>query len=228
MKLVLVLLVASIFNTTAFALDKGEPAFCDPSTFFSLEKKADREGLLKDRMYQIGGLTLTGLAVGHSNPEKVAGLAMTTTKGDFRADEKYCTFYLNKGESAQEEMFNHHYLAAPYAKFRHKKLKRQYTKALLPVFEGNGTTFLSCAKDHGYIAMGCNGQKHRGPTAVAMLLAYAGCNPNNAVNIVNSVWGKNMVRFATRWKLAKMAYGWGSANPKNRAQLQSIMSESDL
>lgn len=221
MKITIYLLLATTFISTAIAKYEDQPAFCDPSTFFKLEQKAQREGLLRDRLYKIGDLTLAGLAVGHSDLESIKKLAQE--HGDFRADEKYCTFYLNKGEEDKEETFNHHYLSAPYLKFKHRKIKRQYTEALRPVFEENATNFISCAKDHGYIAMGCNGQKHRGPTAVAMLLAYAGCSPNNSVNIVNSIWGKNMVRFATRWKLANMAYNWGSKNPKNREVLQSIM-----
>ena len=224
MKLIIAVLISSIFSLSTFALAPGEPAFCDPSTFFKLEQKAQREGLIRDRLYKIGGLTLTGLAVGKSDVEKMKDLALSVTKGNsFRADEKYCTFYLNKGKEKQEKEFNHSYLAKPYFVRSHSKLQRQYASAMRPLLEENSTTFVSCAKDHGYIAMGCNGQKHRGPTAVAMLLAYAGCSANNAVNIVNSVWGKNFVLFSTRWKLAQMAHDWGKENPQNREVLQSVM-----
>lgn len=221
MKTSILLLLATGLISSALANYEKEPAFCTTKAFHALEVKADRDGLIRDRQYKIGDLTLTGLAVGHSDLNSM--IRMAQEHSDFRPDEKYCTFYLNKGETDKEETFNHHYLSAPYAKFRHRKIKAQYTRVLRPVFEENQTTFVSCAKDHGYIAMGCNGQKHRGPTAVAMLLAYAGCNPNNAVNIVNQIWGKNFVRFTTRWKLANMAYNWGAKNPKNREVLQSVM-----
>lgn len=224
MKHLLCFLALSLFVTSASANYFTEPKFCQLDNFFSLEQREHRDGLVRDRLYQIGGLTLTGLAVGKSSVESMKDLALTQTKAtSFREEEKFCTFYLNKGKKEQEEEFNHTYLAKPYFVKNHSKLQRKYATAMRPLLEGNGTNLVSCAKDHGYIAMGCNGQKHRGPTAVAMLLAYAGCSPNNAVNIVNSIWGRNFVLFSTRWKLAKMAYDWGSANPKNREVLQSVM-----
>lgn len=223
MKQSLCLIALCLFAAGASANYTTEPKFCQLNNFFSLEQKAQREGLIRDRVYKIGGLTLAGLAVGKSSVESMKELAMNHS--DFRADEKYCTFYLNKGSMEQEREFNHSYLARPYLVRSHSKLQRKYATAMKPLMEENATNFVSCAKDHGYIAMGCNGQKHRGPTAVAMLLAYAGCSPNNAVNIVNSIWGRNFVLFSTRWKLAKMAYEWGSANPKNREVLQSVMLE---
>tara|TARA_Y100000768_G_scaffold389007_1_gene390124 strand:- start:7154 stop:7801 length:648 start_codon:yes stop_codon:yes gene_type:complete len=212
----------SSFAISAELLD-GEPSFCDPEKFSSLEVKSQKEGLVRERSFRVGSLNLIGMAVGHSDTEAIKKLALEHS--EFREEEKYCTFYLNKGEQDKEEAFNHHYLMAPYLRIRHGKIMSQYSKVLRPVFEENPVTMVSCAKEHGYIALGCNGQKHRGPTAFAMLLAYVGCNPNNAVNIVNSIWGKNWVRFATRWKLANMAHQWGQENPKNRELLLSIMED---
>ena len=84
-------------------------------------------------------------------------------------------------------------------------------------------SFVSCAIDHGYIAMGCDGMKHRGPSVFAMLLAYSGCSAKNAATIANKLWGLNFVKEATREAIAEKAFEMGQRQPQMRAALRNVL-----
>ena len=215
------LYVITLIMPLQFSFASDEPAFCKLDNFLALERSENIAGLVRQHKFVVGDLTLIGLAVGDSNVESTKAVA--NKYSSYEEEEKFCTFYYNKGKVEQERSFNHHYVSLPALKFFHGKLLKEYETVLRPIFEENAVTLVSCAKDHGYVAMGCNGQKHRGPSVFAMFLSYAGCKPKNAVKIANKLWGKNFVFTKTREKLAAMAYEWGDENRANREMLQSVM-----
>ena len=72
---------------------------------------------------------------------------------------------------------------------------------------GNG--FLSCLEESKYLAIGCHGMLHRGPSAFAMILAFSGCSPAHSLEIVNHLWGLNGVKYEVRNAIAEAGYELG-------------------
>lgn len=199
----------------------AEPKFCDPNTFSKYEKNIQRAGLERLHVYKIGKLTLAGLAVGDSDTSAVEQLAADLA--DVPRSEKSCTWYFNKGEKDAEAAFNHRYVPGPYFWVSQSKLVKAYSSVLNTSFDQDPINMVGCATKYNYVAMGCNGQKHRGPTGVAMFLAFAGCSPKNATKIVKQIWGSNNVPSEHREAIATKAYELGSQRPKARSQLQQLM-----
>lgn len=104
------------------------------------------------------------------------------------------------------------------------KAAREYLEKLGPIFAENSTSFLSCAERHGFIAMGCNSQRHRGPTVFGMMLAYSGCGAENSRKIANKIWGGNFVRDKVRRKVNQAAHELGLAQPDRSARLRALFS----
>ena len=83
--------------------------------------------------------------------------------------------------------------------------------------------FVSCAAEAGYIAIGCDGMKHRGPTVMAMLLAYSGCTPDHAATIATQIWGNNGITTQMRSAISKRAAELATSHPSALAKLKAIM-----
>lgn len=197
----------------------GEPEWCNPDTFHRYERGNNIPYLEREHVYQIGDLTLVGLAVGESDFRYVQSLADQYT--NTRAYEKSCTWYFHeKNEDAARE-FNHQYLPSPVLKS--SSLAKEYAKKGVPLILEGDVSFMSCAEDHNYLAMGCHGMRHRGPSMFAMFLAFSGCSAKNATKIANEVWGNNFVFTSTRQAIAKKGWEHGNANPDARRRLQAIM-----
>lgn len=226
LKTIFALLILSL-TVSAPALAKtklgpNEPKFCDVDTFRATEDLEAAEGLtglVRNHVYQIGDLTLVGLGVGDSEVGATQALANRYSK--FHAVEKNCTWYFNDGSDAAAEAFNHHYITSPI--FKSAKVAEKYGTVLANIFANDPVSMVSCAVKHGYVAMGCDGMKHRGPSVFAMLLGYAGCSAKNATKIANKVWGNNWVPTSTREAIADKGRLMGDANPAIRKQLQAVM-----
>ncbi len=197
----------------------AEPEFCSPDRFVELERGNNIPYLDRVHVFQVGRLTLAGLGVGDSDERYVASLAQQY--GSYRAEEKSCVFYFNDGNEAAAAAFNHVYLPSPV--LRGKSIAEKYDQLATPLIDQTPTSFLSCAREHKFIAMGCDGMRHRGPSVFAMLLGYAGCSPESASEIANRVWGTNHVLRTTRKEIALKGYEAGNRNPKGRAELQRLM-----
>ncbi|MES2857316.1 MAG: hypothetical protein V4692_15710 [Bdellovibrionota bacterium] len=211
----LVLLTSQLGHAAA----AKEPAYCDPAKFAKLERGNNVPNVQRAHVYQIGSLTLAGLAVGDSDANYVVKLAEQYSK--YNSREKSCTWYFNDGNDQAAEMFHQRYVSNPALKS--KKIATEYEAALKGIFSKEETNFVSCATDHKYIAMGCDGMKHRGPSVFAMILAFSGCSAKNATKIANNVWGKNFVSASTREAIAEVGFKAGNADPAGRAALQKIM-----
>ncbi|MES3038614.1 MAG: hypothetical protein V4736_11975 [Bdellovibrionota bacterium] len=204
--------------TSANANVQSQPSFCDPDTFMSLERKGEMQGLKREHVYQVGDLTLVGLAVGDSDVTAVQTLALQ--HGSFQPDEKSCTWYMNDGNSSAAAAFNYQPMAFPLAP---NPASDQFEAKIGPLMDQTATSFLSCARQHNYVAMGCDGMKHRGPSAFGMFLSFVGCSPENSTAIVNRIWGQNGVLISTRLEIAKRGYKLGTERIHSRLALQQIM-----
>ncbi len=214
------LFILILFISTNVMAYNPEPAFCNRDYLKNTEIDFPNEGLHRAHVYQLGSLTLAGLAVGHSDTDSVVRLANTFSEAN--QSQNYCTWYFNKGNADAEMAFNHHYVSSPM--FKSPKIAEQYRERLEYMFLGKGeNTIGSCAVNQNYIAMGCNGQKHRGPSVFAMFLSFAGCSPESATKIANKTWNKNFVPKKTRTAIAKVGWDFGNENPELRYMLQSLM-----
>jgi hypothetical protein len=210
-------LVSLIFQSS-FA-SASEPAYCDAKAFLKMERGNNVPHLVRARVFQVGSLTLAGLAVGQSDARYTRTLAEQYSK--YSTNEKSCTWYLNKGNAQAEEMFSHYYVSNPM--FKSAKVANEYYATLHEIFSAAPTNMVDCAVDHKFVAMGCDGMKHRGPSVFAMFLAYSGCTPAHATQIANKIWGSNFVSTSTRTAIAQKGFEIGNADPKGRAALQKVM-----
>ena len=88
-----------------------------------------------------------------------------------------------------------------------------------------GPSFLSCAENRHYLALGCNSMAHRGPTVFGMLLAFSGCTPEHSLEIVNHIWGQNGVSDETRLTLIQEGATHGKTRPESREHFRELFSD---
>lgn len=210
---ILFILVATL-TTQAFAT---EPSYCDPKVFYSKEIKTKTRGLKRAHFYQLGEVKVLGVGVGTSNTNDLVEFAKKYSTAE--SSDKYCTWYYNQGNFDASNRFTHIYLKNPDdlttvtgPKEYGGKLKDQFSHAV--------TSYLSCAINHKYIAMGCNSQKHRGPTVFGMMLAFSGCSPAKSAEIVNTVWGLNGIEAEVRQSIIAEGKRLGDLDPEARMRLQ--------
>jgi len=219
---VLLLAVAASAHTQTL-LPTAEPAFCSPDVFLAHEvTEAGADGVQRLHSYRLGAVVLAGMAIGYSEASAVARLAAAHGA---TSEERFCTWYVNDGNAEAERLFRHVYLPNP-AFLSPDKAANIFGTRLGPYFTEERGSVWWCIEERGFVAVGCNGQKHRGPTAFGMLLASLGCSPEHAAEIVNHVWGLNVVPAASRLAAIRRAYDLGALQPALRSRLQQRLSES--
>lgn len=218
-----------------------EPLYCHPDVFDEKEilikerYEFEKDGLIRVHIFKVGQMTLAGLAVGESKVEGTKKLALRFAPGS--ENDKYCTWYLNHPSDTlhnnQPDPLKENKLIAA-KDFIHRDIVRnprdltsdEAIKEVMSVmttsFTEENDSFLKCAEKYHYIALGCNGQKHRGPTVFGMLLAFSGCHPESALEIANQIWGLNQVKRKTRLAIIKQAYELGQKYPNKRKRLQHL------
>ncbi len=198
-----------------------EPYFCHPDNFLKLERRDAQSGTNRLRVFQVGKLTLAGMAVGDSETSFVDSIAERLAQ--VPRSEKSCTWYMNKGNAQAEAMFNHAYVPAPFPWKSKQETADEYLETLAPHFAANPINIVNCASKYNYVAFGCNGQKHRGPSTFAMFLAVAGCDPANTAEIVKRIWGSNHVSSEHRTAISERGQSLALKNPEIRAKLLEVM-----
>ena len=205
---------AAILIFLTSSLSQAEPRFCDVDVFKSLEISTNAPNTKRLHCYKIGKLTLCGLAVGGSDAHEVAGFSHAS------AGDHYCTWYLNQGNKDAEKMFNHEYMRGPYwGWLPFNGVVSSYRKRL----DAHWGNMVQCARLNGYVAMGCDGQRHRGPSVFAAFLSLAGCSPASSEKIASAIWGRNGVPKFTRKDIAGIGFDVGNENPHLRNQLMEVM-----
>jgi hypothetical protein len=203
----------------------SEPAYCLPAAFhgravrFTAEEAA---GLSRLHAYRLGTVLLAGLAVGDSEQSQVRALAQR--RGSAAAPEHYCTWYVNRGNPEAASTFFFRYVPNP-SPLGAEAAAATYLDELGGWFLDKPDGFLGCAADHGYIALGCDGMMHRGPSVFGMVLAFSGCTPEHALEIVDDIWGLNGVPQGTRLAIIRAAHEHGRANPAQSARLRELFSK---
>ncbi len=192
----------------------SEPPFCDLGMFQKMEIENNGKNLQRLKVYKIGTVILAGLGVGESPASEVKDMAREW--GGAGAKDNYCTWYYNEGNTEAEQNFSWKSLPKPDNK---SKTEDIYTQTFLKHITG----MAQCLREHHYVALGCNGMRHRGPTIFGMLLAFGGCSAKNANAIVNQVWGLNGVPFEARLKMIQRAEEMGNADPEAQRILQEVL-----
>jgi hypothetical protein len=224
----LVTLFAALAASPALAR-ATEPVYCKPETFFKSEFRDESNVKAKRlRLFKLGRVTLAGLAVGKSAVEQVQNLARSHSSES--ASDKYCTWYLHRANLRARQEFNWQYVPLPHPLGQNSlDVAEEYVRSLTDVFARNAVSFVSCAENHGYIALGCHGMQHRGPSVFAMLLAFSGCSPTHSAEIANRLWGLNyLVTARTRLAIAEAGFQLGSEQRESREKLSRLFSEAAL
>lgn len=206
------------------SLDPGEPAYCNPPAFMALRQTYDNKKLDREHLFQLGAVKVMGLAVGDSevSATQAAAVALSRNGAGVRGD-RYCTFYYNDGSSEAEDAFVWEYLSKPTGK-NYAKVSAEYMSSIGDLFDTRAQSFLGCAERSGYIAMGCDGMRHRGPSVFGMLLSYSGCSPKRAAVIVNAIWGTNGIEPSMREALNQKAFDLGRSHATQSARLRALFS----
>lgn len=217
MKTLLLLILPLVLAVqTAFA---DEPAYCNPENFFKNEISV-QNGIWREHTFRMGDVILLGGAIGMSLPNKVTGYAEENSTASI--GEKFCTWYYNDGNDIASTLFNHFYVTNP------KEVTvvtgpQEYRETLKDQFAKSNISFLSCIEQHKYLAMGCNGQMHRGPTVFGMLLSFSGCSSKNSLAIVNKLWGQNGVKPEVRQAIIEEGYKLGNEDAEARLRMQKAL-----
>lgn len=202
-------LFAILFSLSSHAVEV-EPAYCNPATFSKYEINYPGNKPKRIHAYKIGRVVLAGMAVGGSDATDVANVSLEYSNAT--PETKYCTWYYNDGNSAAEKMFTWKDLPKPTGS-NYTEMADKFEALMGSHFDADAVNYVSCAVEHGYVAVGCNGQMHRGPSVFAMILAYGGCTPQHATEIVNALWGNNGIKTEMRIALATRASEFAAANP---------------
>lgn len=193
---------------------QASPKFCDLEAFKALEVSTNAPKAKRLHCYKVGKLKLCGVAVGGSDANELASMSPADSLNG------YCTWYLNKGNKQAELIFNQEYMRGPYwGWLPFNGVVSSYRERLA----GHWGNMVECARSTGYVAMGCDGQRHRGPSVFAAFLSLAGCSPSESEKIASNIWGLNGVPKFTRKDIAAIGFDVGNANPDLRKQLLEVM-----
>ncbi len=219
----------SLFLSAALAIvsfsivsQAREPAYCNKKIFLSKRMDYQNEGLRRLNAFKLGRVTLAGVGIGGSESTSVAELA--EKMGQVPESDKYCSWYLNEGNAEAEKIFTHIYMKNP-SSLTPAQAAKEYTEKLAESFANRPVSLMYCMEKYGYAAVGCNGQKHRGPTVFGMILAYSGCSPESSADIVNTVWGLNGVPAETRLAVIKAAANFGKQDLSNSVKMRTLFEQ---
>lgn len=219
--IVLTLSTLLCLSNLSFAADKRvTPKYCQMNELNKMAVKSKTSGLTRLKVYKIGQIHLAGLGVGNSNATNVMNLAKEFSTSS--NSNRYCTWYFNDGNSTAEKSFNWHNLPRPSGS-NYSQMVQTYASEIQDQFFTASTSFASCLTDQKYLAMGCNGMKHRGPSVIAMMLSFAGCTPNESVAIVNKLWGTNGIKPEMRVALAQWAFDFGVSHPEVTQPIRQLL-----
>lgn len=187
-----------------------EPNHCTIAYLHQHELSSPSKALERLHLYNFSNHHLAGLAVGDSDTSATKSLALSLDT----LDKKYCTFYFNDGNQLAAELFHYQPIKTNPIFSSSPKEFEQKVLPLLPQMIG--------CLDEGYLALGCDGMKHRGPSVFSMLLSVSGCSPERSADLVEYLWSKNFVSHETRVGIARVGFEYGNTHPAIRQTLQRI------
>lgn len=200
------------FSLQTFA---ESPRFCKKQDLLQSEVRVTDNRIVRAHVFHLPEAVLVGAAIGRSDAHSMEKLAVDSAR--VTAQDKYCTFYLNTGNKVAGQDFYQKTLDAPGGK-PNMVIAQRFEAQLNPLYG----PMAECLANNHYLAMGCNAMEHRGPSAFAAFLAFAGCEPNDAVDSAIALWGDNGISREMRMMIAQIAFNRGSQQPQVRAKLQQI------
>jgi hypothetical protein len=215
-----ILLVLSLPGLKAFA----DAAYCDPSLFSKREVKYPNppESLENLHIFKVGRVYLGALGIDAAKVSEIKDLVKFFSVPD--EAKKSCFWYVNKGNKEAQRILNHFYLKNP-KDLKPDKAVKEYLKIIGPSFSERPANFVACAESQSFVAVGCNAGLHRSPTVVGMILAYSGCSPESADQIINETWGLNDIKPEVRLSIIKGGYDFGLAHLQESEKLKKLFSE---
>jgi hypothetical protein len=203
------------FTTLLFLTIQGKvfasPTFCSLNNLLDKKIPYSSKGIDRAHIFKIGKISLAGLAVGTSDASAVEKMAQGF------GGRNSCVWYLNKGNKKAQELFSHYPL--PYPK-ENADLSRFEDFMEEMISSGK---FETCIKEDHFLTLGCNEMKHRGPTAMGMILAFAGCSALEASNIVNGLWGLNGVDESIRLEVINQGVEYRKRYPQLAQDFQGLL-----
>lgn len=216
-----------------------EPAYCDLESFKKHEvflgspETLKARGLKNAHAFQLGKVLLVGVGVGDSKSHALIELAKSHSP---KVEEKnYCTWYLNHPKLSEPydqstrieaaKSFNHRDIIRSPSLLADEEAILEIWKAVENEFEENPISFLSCALENHFIALGCNGMVHRGPTVFGMLLAFSGCSSEQSFIITNHYWDPEGLKAEIRLGAMDRAYRLGARHMFSRKRIAAAFTE---
>ncbi len=221
------------------AIASTDPEYCKLENFKKHEislgspESLKEMGLKNIHAFQLGQVMLIGLALGDSRAQTLIQLAKA--RAPRVGDKRYCTWYLNhpnKNEPYDQttrieaaKFFNHRDIMRSPSLLQDDEAILEIWKAVEKDFDSQPISFLSCALENHFIALGCNGMAHRGPTVFGMLLAFSGCLPKQAFAIANHYWNPEGLREEIRLGAIEKTYKFGLKHAGSRKRMVSALLE---
>jgi hypothetical protein len=169
------------------------------------------------RLFVFDKFSLLSCAVGTSSDQRLINECASRSKDG--QDGKYNTFYFNSSDLDFDKIDAKkifHWLPV-----KDNPIWHWSTEEFLPIRDAL-KDMVEVGERHEYLAMGCDGNKHRGPSVFAMFLSLAGVEPKEATRIANKFFGCNFVLPFVRARIAKLGYDLGNQNPELRARAQRL------
>lgn len=205
-----------------------QPEFCEKQNFLSKETSLPERLVYRGHAFRVGQATLVGLAIGFSPVNEVMELARSITSGASEANG-FHTWYFSSDYEFAASKFNDYDLPSPAL----SELKDIDRTTLVDAFDHAFTemldperprNFINALETDSFLALGCDAERHRGPTVFGMVLAASGCSSQQAAEIVNTVWGLNTVPEDLRLEIIERASKIGDAHPLWRERLRRVLS----
>lgn len=175
-------------------------------------------GVIKNaRIFYFKSLTLLCAAIGNSSDSRLIQISLRQSSGN---DGKYNTWYFNSGDHDNDSIDakkEFHWFPV-----KHNPIYQWSTKPFKPICLELGRMVWT-AETFGYLAIGCDGNKHRGPSVFAMFLCLAGYNPKLATQIANQYFGCNFVMPWVRERIARLGWELGNQDPQLRARAARLL-----
>ncbi|MGE3975054.1 MAG: hypothetical protein AB7F59_11070 [Bdellovibrionales bacterium] len=222
MKTIIISFLTAMIGLSASTSHGTEPAYCNKAFFMQKKIKYKESGLERWSAFKLGRITLAGVGIGNSDSTSVAKAAEAL--GQVPSSDKYCSWYLNDGNTDAERLFSAIYVSNPRGSTP-QKVAKEYIQKLGSSFADAPINFMYCMEKYNYVAVGCNGNRHRGPTVFGMILSYSGCRPESAADIVNTLWGLNGVPEENRLGAIQAAHNLGVQTPAESLKMRQMFEQ---
>lgn len=214
----------------------SQPSYCSILHFSKSEIYSFRKNpsLVRARGFKLGQSVLMGVAVGRSNVDELVKLSDAYDQGQDIGSKKYCTWYLHTptlnpiefvNSILAMQTFNYTPIAKNPKDLTATEAVNEVMQAVKSSFLERDPSFVSCLVKNKYLAVGCQGMMHRGPTVFGAILAFSGCSPQTSADIANRLWGLNDVAPEVRLAVIEAAYLYGLMNPKVSKELSMVFSQ---